>query len=87
LFLQLIKGLPIFAAMNALLHSVPKKNRPSGYHALLVLLVLFGCFNAHAQNQANNWYFGNHAGITFNCGKPQYTLPESLPCLQMKAVQ
>jgi hypothetical protein len=30
-----------------------------------------------AQNQANNWYFGDHAGITFNFGSPPVALSNS----------
>jgi hypothetical protein len=56
--------------MNSLLLHLSKSIKLSGSRALLLLLVLFGCLEARAQNQANNWYFGNHAAITFNSGSP-----------------
>lgn len=37
----------------------------------LVLLVIFTFTYSHAQNgQANNWYFGSYAGLTFNTTPP-----------------
>jgi len=37
---------------------------------LYILVVLFIASESAAQNQANNWYFGTGAGITFNTGSP-----------------
>ncbi|MEI7596618.1 MAG: gliding motility-associated C-terminal domain-containing protein [Bacteroidota bacterium] len=35
----------------------------------IAIIVLTNTFS-YAQNEANNWYFGNKAGITFNSGSP-----------------
>jgi hypothetical protein len=43
----------------------------------LFWLLMVAVHVAHAQNQANNWYFGNHAGITFNFGSPPVALTGS----------
>ncbi|WP_100610937.1 T9SS type B sorting domain-containing protein [Confluentibacter lentus] len=34
----------------------------------LLLLVLFGSLTSFSQNEANNWYFGENAGLDFNDG-------------------
>ena len=39
------------------------------YKLFLILCVAIS-LNAKAQKEANNWYFGNGAGITFNSGSP-----------------
>jgi hypothetical protein len=44
------------------------------FYINLILLLFINTL--HAQNQANNWYFGDHAGITFNTNPPSY-LPGS----------
>jgi gliding motility-associated-like protein len=38
----------------------------------LLFFILLNTIVAHlfSQNQANNWYFGNNAGLTFNSGNP-----------------
>src|SRR5690606_4302819 len=38
---------------------------------LIILIFLFSYGNIFAQGEANNWYFGDHAGITFNNGVPE----------------
>ncbi len=37
---------------------------------IIILSSLFITEKAQAQGQANNWYFGDYAGITFNSGSP-----------------
>ncbi|MDC0303508.1 PKD domain-containing protein [Flavobacteriales bacterium] len=37
---------------------------------ITVLLLLFSYVHALGQGEANNWYFGSNAGITFNGGNP-----------------
>ncbi|MFV0571692.1 MAG: T9SS type B sorting domain-containing protein [Xanthomarina gelatinilytica] len=37
---------------------------------IIITPLYFIVFTSVAQNEANNWYFGNHAGITFNTGVP-----------------
>ncbi len=44
---------------------------------VLCWLLMVAVQVAHAQNQANNWYFGDHAGITFNFGSPPVALTNS----------
>jgi hypothetical protein len=36
----------------------------------LLLYILFFPAISSAQNEANNWFYGHHAGITFNTGNP-----------------
>ena len=36
----------------------------------LLLLAFFITFAAHAQHEADNWFFGAHAGLDFNTGAP-----------------
>ncbi|MDD2965320.1 MAG: hypothetical protein PHQ65_12700 [Bacteroidales bacterium] len=43
----------------------------------LFWLLMVAVYVAFAHRQAENWYFGNRAGIAFNFGKPQFTLPDS----------
>jgi len=38
---------------------------------LIIHIFLFSYGNIFAQGEANNWYFGDHAGITFNNGVPE----------------
>ncbi len=35
---------------------------------LTILVLMFSI--AHSQNETNNWYFGEHAGVAFNSGDP-----------------
>jgi hypothetical protein len=36
----------------------------------LCWLLMVAVHVAHSQNQANNWYFGYHAGLSFASGNP-----------------
>jgi len=38
----------------------------SSFRSLVFILCLFGCFHTYAQQEASNWYFGNHAAVVFN---------------------
>src|SRR5688572_17356023 len=44
--------------------------------SLLVILIAITATDLRAQGEANNWYFGLQAGITFENGFPQF-LPGS----------
>lgn len=37
---------------------------------LSVLLIVLSVLASFAQGEANNWYFGQNAAITFNSGTP-----------------
>jgi len=37
---------------------------------LLFILLCFFLLNINAQKEANNWFFGEHAGLNFNSGSP-----------------
>lgn len=38
-------------------------------HKVLIFILLL-YIKVYSQNEANNWYFGDHSGITFNAGVP-----------------
>jgi hypothetical protein len=43
---------------------------------MIILLLLFSCFELFSQKYFNNWYFGSHSGISFNTktGEPEVLL-------------
>jgi hypothetical protein len=43
---------------------------------ILSFIVIFS--SAYAQKEANNWYFGERAGISFNNGTPMFLLNSSM---------
>jgi hypothetical protein len=40
------------------------------YFSLLVVVLCHGYLPVFAQGEWNNWYFGNHTGLSFNGGQP-----------------
>ncbi len=40
------------------------------FRITIISLVLVLAAQAHSQNQANNWFFGNFAGLYFSSGEP-----------------
>ena len=39
---------------------------------ILIFLLSFSGFHAHAGKEFNHWYFGNYAGLDFTGGSPVY---------------
>ncbi len=46
-------------------------------HTIAFILLLLYSYKSYAQGEANNWYFGDHAGIAFNGNSFSTTLPNS----------
>lgn len=44
---------------------------------ITTILILIS-INAFSQKEANNWYFGAHAGITFNDGNPEVLMNSAM---------
>ncbi|MGZ5245444.1 MAG: T9SS type B sorting domain-containing protein, partial [Bacteroidia bacterium] len=49
---------------------------------IVFLLSLFCAANLHAQNEGNNWYFGNKAGISFSGSTPKALTDGALSTLE-----
>ncbi len=51
-------------------------------HLLCILILFYSTSKLFAQGEANNWYFGNNAGITFNTTPPSALLDGELNTLE-----
>jgi gliding motility-associated-like protein len=55
-------------------------------HKRILFFLLFGnlifYYNSYSQKQADNWYFGNNAGLNFSSGSPVPLFDGQLVCLE-----
>ncbi len=49
---------------------VKPKNRSELKKSLLLIILIGIIYSVNGQKQANYWYFGNYAGVTFAMGPP-----------------